>query len=459
MALFAGLATARAAEALPLKGTDTQGGDSPQMITIIPEPTDELLLNPGKGWMIFSGTNPGKYGTFPEASVAYLRANWADLEPAEGQFNWEFWEPALRFWIGQGKRLALGVMCANAHSAGKWTTPQWVADAGAKGYDYVRQGDEYSAGARLTRWEPDYGDPVFLAKLEHFVNAFAARYDGDPAIEFVDVRSYGIWGEWHTPHPASTDVLKRHLDLHRNAFRRTQLVVQWGMDANIPACQYAFDHGIGFRRDGIGGPPVGREGEMYPLVWGKAPVVFEFWGRYEYLKQKGWWTQYPVEAYMEKQRADYISLYWEKDARTFVDEEPAYIRRLGNRMGYWFVLAKAEYPTRVSPGQTLDLALHWENRGVGACRRNYPVAVFLLDAASKPAFAAASSESDCRRWEPGKATIENLVFHLPAGLAAGTYALCLGLVDSPVTLHCALRLGIKGRDELGRYRLGTISIP
>jgi hypothetical protein len=362
----------------------------------------------------------------------------------------------MRFWKTQGKRLALGVMCANAHSGGRWTTPEWVAKAGAKGFDYVREGDEYNAGARRTRWEPDYGDPVFLAKLEHFVAAFAARYDGDPAIEFIDIRSYGIWGEWHTTHPTTTDVLKRHLDLHRNAFRRTPLVVPWGMDASIPAYRYAFEHGIGFRRDGIGGPPQGREAEMYPLVWGKAPVVFEFWGRYEYLKEKGWWTQYPVEAYMEKQRADYISLCWEKDARPFVDQEPDYIRRLGNRMGYWFILAKAEYPARLAPGKVMAMTLQWENRGVSGCLKNYPVTLFLTDAQGKTVFAAAGSQSDCRRWEPGKTTTERLSFMLPASLPAGTYDVRLGLVDSPETLHCALRLGIAGRDDAGRYRLGAV---
>ena len=33
-----------------------------------------------------------------------------------------------------------------------------------------------------------------------------------------------------------------------------------------------------------------------------------------------------------------------------------------------------------------------------------------------------------------------------------------GLVDSPLTLRCALRLGITGRDDQGRYRLGTIAV-
>jgi hypothetical protein len=434
------------------------GAQAVTMTTVTPQTTDELLLNPGKGWMVFSGVNPGKYGTFPEASVAYLRANWADLEPREGEYNWAYWEPALRFWAGHGKQIALGVMCTNAHSKEKWCTPPWVADAGAKGYDYLREGDAYDAGARLTRWEPDYADPIFLAKLERFLAAFAARYDGDPRIAFIDIRSYGVWGEWHTPHPTTTAVLRQHIDLHTRAFRKTQLVVPWGMDANIPVYQYAFARGIGFRRDGIGGPPQGREAEMYPLVWGTAPVVFEFWGHYEYLKAKGWWTKYPIEPYMAQQHASYISLYWEANARTFIDAEPAYIRRLGNRMGYWFILAQADYPATVAPGAALEITLRWENRGVAACLKNYPVALFLTDANGDTVVTAVSSNSDTRRWAPGATTTEHISALLPATLPPGTYELRLALLDSPLATHGALRLGITGRDAQGRYLVGPVEV-
>lgn len=47
-------------------------------------------------------------------------------------------------------------------------TPQWVFDAGAKGYD--------AAG---WAYEPDYDDPVFLEKVENFVRAMAERYNGN----------------------------------------------------------------------------------------------------------------------------------------------------------------------------------------------------------------------------------------------------------------------------------------
>ena len=75
----------------------------------------------------------------------------------------------------------------------RYATPEWVEKAGAKGYNFTPgQLDENGAF-----WEPDYNDPVFLEKLDHFLAAMAARYDGNPEVAFIDVGSFGVWGEGH----------------------------------------------------------------------------------------------------------------------------------------------------------------------------------------------------------------------------------------------------------------------
>ena len=72
-------------------------------------------------------------------------------------------------------------------------------------------------------WEPDYDDPVFLEKLDRFLAAAAARYDGNPEVAFIDVGSFGVWGEGHTfastqlKYPA--EVVKKHIDLHAEALQ------------------------------------------------------------------------------------------------------------------------------------------------------------------------------------------------------------------------------------------------
>jgi hypothetical protein len=66
-------------------------------------------------------------------------------------------------------------------------------------------------------WAPDYGDPGFLKSLETFHLAFAARYDGKPWVEYVDIGSIGEWGEGHTLFSGWYDVpvpvIKKHIDI------------------------------------------------------------------------------------------------------------------------------------------------------------------------------------------------------------------------------------------------------
>jgi hypothetical protein len=54
-------------------------------------------------------------------------------------------------------------------------------------------------------------------KLDTFLAALARRYDGNPNVEFIDVGTYGMWGEGHTFMSSKQDTLeirKLHIDLH-----------------------------------------------------------------------------------------------------------------------------------------------------------------------------------------------------------------------------------------------------
>ena len=67
----------------------------------------------------------------------------------------------------------------------------------------------------------------------------------------LDIGSYGIWGEWHTTHPASIAVRQQIVDMYLRAFTRTPLVY---MSDDADVMSYALAHGAGLRRDGVGDP-------------------------------------------------------------------------------------------------------------------------------------------------------------------------------------------------------------
>ena len=119
------------------------------------------------------------------------------------------------------------------------------------------KGAFYPAGNGQS-WEPDYGDPVFLDRLDNFHRAFASRYGSQPWLEFVDIGSYGEWGEGHTLRSSKkdwpVDVIKKHIDIHVRNYPETFIL----MNDNMVNCRrneegwdeivdYAVAQGLGLR--------------------------------------------------------------------------------------------------------------------------------------------------------------------------------------------------------------------
>ena len=65
---------------------------------------DTLLANPGQGWMSQQRTPRGE-PRFP-CSVVYIRFNWADVEPVEGNFNWKLIDDVIAAWKPRGAAVA-----------------------------------------------------------------------------------------------------------------------------------------------------------------------------------------------------------------------------------------------------------------------------------------------------------------------------------------------------------------
>ena len=184
---------------------------------------DTLFANPGQGWMS-QQRSPNGATRFP-CSVVYIRFDWVDVEPQEGQYNWEFIDDVISAWKPRGAAVGMRVMTANAHSGGYYSSPKWLFEAGCKGFEYnAGDGDPTSGGKAIPRIEPDYADPIYLAKHGAFIAALGRRYDGVPGVEFLDIGSYGIWGEWHTTHPAPVAVRQQIVDMYLQAFSKTLLV-------------------------------------------------------------------------------------------------------------------------------------------------------------------------------------------------------------------------------------------
>ena len=403
--------------------------------------SDDVFANPGKGWMT-GRRSPGQEQRLPY-SVAYIRVCWNDLEPEEGRIVWEIFDKPIEAWKEQNVRIAFRVMTANAHTRGYYCSPKWLFDAGCKSYDYVRGGeDTMSGGKRIARIEPDYGDPVFLEKHANLIRKLGERYDGHPRVEFIDIGSYGIWGEWHTSNGKPWDVRKRIIDMYLEAFPNTPLAQ---MSDDAEALAYAIGKGAGFRRDGIGSPWhektwIGSKKyarvQGFADVWKRAPVVFEWFGPYDFLVRREWSFDSAVNFVL----ANHLTFINDNLGKVPDDQMPK-LERLARLAGYRFVLREASHPAEVAPGGRLSVRMKWSNVGVGRLIRPHPMVLYLLDTEGKIATRMPQAEVDVSAWLPGDHQAAGRL-DVPASLPPGEYTLAVALVD-PDTNEPAIRLAVE----------------
>ena len=416
---------------------------------------DTLFANPGQGWMS-QARAPKAEPRFP-CSVVYIRFNWADIEPEQGQYNWRVIDDVIAAWKPRGTAVAFRVMTCNAHSDGYYASPKWLFDAGCKGFEYLRGGDDpTSGGKRVPRVEPDYADPIYLARHGEFLAALGRRYDGSPAVEFLDIGSYGIWGEWHTPHPASAVVRKQILDFYVQAFHQTPMVF---MSDDAEVLNYALASGTGFRRDGVGSPWheqnwIGSkkyaEVQGMAETWQRAPVVFEWFGNYDYLRSKAW----SFDAAVNFMLNNHVTLINDNVGRVPPEAMPQ-LEKLARLAGARLVLRELAHENEVKPGATLHLEMRWANVGVGKLYHEYALRFSLLDSSENVCFSV-DAKAHPRQWLPGeRVVVESL--QLPGTLKPGEYALAVSIID-PAGQRRPFLLAVDAPEKDGRYSVSRLRI-
>lgn len=371
--------------------------------TVRPQITREALINPGMGWVNFHFSNRlWAYGSqtngvreigdtldwFPGCSVIYFRVPWALLEPEENHFRWDLIDSWAQPWIQAGKKIAIRVTCCE----NRWVyaTPKWVRDAGAKGVDYVWPERFASVQGGEKLWEPDYLDPVFLQKLDHFLGAMSAHYRNRERIAFLDIGTIGVWGEGHTDRTSKltreqTDAaVKVHVDLHKKHFPDVQLVISddvggWNTPGkNQPSMRYAFQHGVTLRDDSImvNCPPKSwYHAELASLFWPTMPVVVEH-EHYGLSAGRGAWSEALLEESVEAYHASYLSIHW--FAKEYLEKNRGSVDRINLRLGYRLEPREIVYPDRVRMDQPFTVSVRWANVGVASCYAGgYPTFTFL----------------------------------------------------------------------------------
>ena len=445
--------------------------------------TGEALINPMMGWtMHFYSNNPKNYGAqlepsdsldwFEGCSTVYLRIPWAYLEPEEGHFNWALLDTPAQRWIAAGKKVALRL--TTSESWLEYATPKWVFDAGAK---YTRfSWRTYGPDENGELVDPVFDDPVFLKKLENFLMAAGKRYAGNPNIAFIDVGTFGLWGEGHTgasSHLSQEDtvrITKIHIDLHVKAFPGTLLCISDDVDGaenqtgNYPATDYARSKGVSLRDDSImvqNPPRSWFHADMADRFWRELPVIVEH-EHYGSSKARGAWDSDLLEKSVEDYHASFMSIHWRPQQEW--DECKDAIRRINLRLGYRIQLREMELPKTAEIGKPFSVKSVWANAGVAPC---YPGGFMTLTFKDEKGgiVAALSDETlDFRTLKVGPKDAIPVTTH-ESIFTAGRFAPTTkpGVYDVYVSVGQrdgtpVLALPLPNNDGQRRYKIGQIEL-
>jgi hypothetical protein len=415
--------------------------------------SDSLISNPGQGWMTMRRTpEPGM--RFPY-TVVYRSFNWADAEPEQGKIDWALIDDVIKAWKPWGATVSFRVMPTNPHSKGYYASPKWLFDAGCKGFEYIRGGGTFG-GAPIKRIEPDYSDPLYLKYHGAFIEALGRRYDGDPNIEFIDIGSYGYWGEWHTSNWAPIEVRRQIVDFYLKAFKKTQLVF---MSDGAELLQYGLDHGTGMRRDGVGSTWHEQNwigSDRYAAVpgmvdaWKHNPIVFEWYGRYDHLISQGW--SFPAAInFMQRNHVTIVN----DNVGDVPPDAFGRLEELAKRAGARLVLRELTYPASVRAGDRLPLKMRVANVGVGKLYYPYVLRLSLVNAAGE-AVCTTDAKALPTEWLPGEYEVAETLA-TPSGLPAGQYTISAALED-PAGQRRSFRFAIDVPEKNGRHLLSKVQI-
>ena len=248
-------------------------------------PSEKPLRNPGLGLVGYTWEEGGpslavrrnqqsleehveKIASLPFVDVLYIRCDWRNVQKQAGRLDLDpVWGLTLDAAKRHGLRVAFRIQSSNTvFQPQQLALPEFlqsripmvkIGPMGRHG------GSDLSSGATGSWIEPRYDHPEYLKALTELNHLLAARFDGDPQIEWVDIMHVGFWGEGHFggypssfPDSATAQrTLNAMVQLQLDSWKRTPLAMNTQPDisntGNREAIEIAVRGGAWVRSDSI----------------------------------------------------------------------------------------------------------------------------------------------------------------------------------------------------------------
>jgi hypothetical protein len=131
----------------------------------------------------------------PFVDVLYIRCDWRDVQSRPGRLDLQpIWDLTLDAARRRGLRVGFRVQLSNPEiQPARLAVPDFLKEK----VPFVPIGTTARPAGRQFV-EPRYDHPEFQRAFRELNELLAARFDGDPLVEFMDLMMYGFWGEGHT---------------------------------------------------------------------------------------------------------------------------------------------------------------------------------------------------------------------------------------------------------------------
>ena len=400
--------TSRVNSSSSLTGTSSslagEPGDTTR-ITYTLRRFDGPLTNPHKGftvpteaaWTFDPGFEYGPHGSLNNGAwdlVTYGSGyqQWNKLNPAKGVYDWSELEELLDALAAHNMGYALRVFPYSPsfirdndtpEENYDWT-PKFVYEEGAK--KITARYKDNNANAAVPVWD----DSVYLHYAKEFATALAAKYDGDPRIEYIDVRSFGEWGEWHVSnldgsHMPSVEIQKDMLKHYASVFKKSLLVLP--SDGYGDVYTYALSLGVTKRDDCLIGIP-GTADSLVRAYEANMPTVAENCGGYAIMLNytdviPGGYLKWTPERWVDAIRTAHLTYYvldqdFDDCGYRFYNDNKALADSMTKVLGYNFTVESAELLTVSGADTASTLNITVRNTGVAPCFFDiYMVAEFV----------------------------------------------------------------------------------
>lgn len=416
------------------------------------ERTEEVFGNPLMGYA------PCAWNTTvsDDVSLLYMDITWAELEPEEGQYNWESIdkENQLSRWRKEGKHIVLRFVCDVPGQEKHMDIPEWLyekIDHEGTWYDV-----EFGKG-----FAPDYNNEEMIRYHAKAVGALGEHLGKDGLISYIELGSLGHWGEWHVNYSAGIQRLP-------NEAVRKQYVVPWTgafPDAMLlmrRPFSHASEYGMGLYNDMAGHPD---ETEVWLREIENGGDLSQTDEKNALISMHDFWKTAPVGGELTS------SFSMEDLLETNLDQTAALIREshttfLGPHVannqylqGYHTVLKNMGYRLRISEAvlsnklKGTKLSMTWANDGTAPFYKDWPVWVYVTDE-NGDTIEKKQVEMKLSSILPGESVKTEICLETKklVDLAGKKYNIRIG-VEDPMTGKENLRLAMKCRYMDGRNLL------